>query len=35
LLAIGDDAPREHRSDAGQRVQLIGRCQIDIDCRFG
>jgi len=35
LLTVGDDAPREHGTDAGQRVQLLGRRNIDVDLRCG
>jgi hypothetical protein len=34
-LAIGGDAPREHGTDPGQRVQLLGRRNIDVDLRRG
>jgi hypothetical protein len=31
LFAVGDDAPRHHRADSGEHVQLRRRCHIDVD----
>jgi hypothetical protein len=35
LLAVGKDSPREHGSHSGERIQLLGRGDIDVDlgCR--
>jgi hypothetical protein len=33
LFAVAHDASCQHGTDAGERVQLLGRREIDVDAR--